>query len=107
MVRNYFEMQMDYIFFFYGLSFFSMGFAVLLELGHAPKMEFARALRPLGWFGLVHGGHEWACCVQRFGVPLEADSPDRSDATGWGHRCRRAPAGGAAVAARASTDRGR
>lgn len=47
------------IFFFYGLSFFAMGFAILLELGHAPKTEFAQALRPLGWFGIVHGGHEW------------------------------------------------
>ncbi len=58
-MQDYFSHHITDIFFFYGLSFFSMGFAVLLELGHAPKMEFARALRPLGWFGLVHGGHEW------------------------------------------------
>lgn len=36
-----------------------MGFAILLELGHAPRSEFSQALRPLGWFGIVHGGHEW------------------------------------------------
>ncbi len=47
------------VFFFYGLSFFSMGLAVLLELGHSSELDFARALRPLAGFGLVHGFHEW------------------------------------------------
>jgi signal transduction histidine kinase len=47
------------IYFFYGLSFFVMGLAVLLEFGHSSKLDFARALRPLIGFGLVHGCHEW------------------------------------------------
>jgi signal transduction histidine kinase len=47
------------IYFIYGLSFFSMGLAVLLELGHSSELDFAQALRPLAWFGLVHGCHEW------------------------------------------------
>ncbi len=47
------------VYFFYGLSFFVMGLAVLLEFGHSSKLDFARALRPLVGFGLIHGAHEW------------------------------------------------
>jgi signal transduction histidine kinase len=47
------------VYFFYGLSFFVMGMAVLLEFGHSSKLDFARALRPLIGFGLIHGAHEW------------------------------------------------
>src|SRR5512136_2426644 len=47
------------VYFFYGLSFFVMGLAILLEFGHSSKLDFARALRPLIGFGLIHGSHEW------------------------------------------------
>jgi signal transduction histidine kinase len=47
------------VYFFYGLSFFVMGLAVLLEFGHSSKLDFSRALRPLIGFGLLHGCHEW------------------------------------------------
>jgi signal transduction histidine kinase len=47
------------VYFFYGLSFFSMGLAVLLEVGHSSELDFAQALKPLAGFGLVHGSHEW------------------------------------------------
>jgi signal transduction histidine kinase len=47
------------VYFFYGLSFFVMGLAILLEVGHSSKLDFARALPPLIGFGLIHGCHEW------------------------------------------------
>jgi signal transduction histidine kinase len=47
------------IFFFYGLAFFSMGLAILLELVRASDPRLRRALSFLAFFGLVHGGHEW------------------------------------------------
>jgi len=47
------------VYFFYGLSFFSMGLAVLLEVDRSSELDFARALRLLAGFGLIHGGHEW------------------------------------------------
>jgi signal transduction histidine kinase len=47
------------VYFFYGLSFFVMGLAVLLEVGRSSELDFARALRSLAGFGLIHGGHEW------------------------------------------------
>lgn len=47
------------VFFVYGLAFFSMGIAIVLEGGRALDARLRHALRPLAAFGLVHGGHEW------------------------------------------------
>jgi signal transduction histidine kinase len=47
------------VYFFYGLSFFSMGLAVMLEVDRSSELDFARALRSLAGFGLIHGSHEW------------------------------------------------
>ena len=47
------------IYFFYGLSFFAMGLAVLLETGRSPALAEGRILRCLAAFGVLHGTHEW------------------------------------------------
>jgi signal transduction histidine kinase len=47
------------IFFFYGLTFFSMGLLVMLEGGRASDPHLRKALRPLAAFGLLHAVHEW------------------------------------------------
>jgi signal transduction histidine kinase len=47
------------IYFFYGLSFFSMGLLVMLEGGQSSDPRLRRALRPLAAFGLVHAANEW------------------------------------------------
>jgi signal transduction histidine kinase len=47
------------VFFVYGLAFFSMGLAMMLEAQRAPKLAEARVLWPLAIFGFVHGLHEW------------------------------------------------
>ncbi len=48
-----------FIYFLYGLAFFAMGLAVLLEMGRAPGMAEALPLRFLAAFGILHGTHEW------------------------------------------------
>ncbi len=58
-MAQFFSSNITIVYFFYGLSFFVMGMAVLLEFGHSSKLDFARALRPLIGFGLIHGAHEW------------------------------------------------
>lgn len=58
-MTEFFTQNIITVYFIYGLSFFSMGLAVWLEAGHNSESEFARALKPLIWFGLVHGFHEW------------------------------------------------
>lgn len=47
------------IFFFYGLAFFCMGLAILLERGHGSNARLRLALAPLAAFGMIHGSHEW------------------------------------------------
>ncbi len=47
------------IYFFYGLTFFSMGLLVAIEGGRSSDPRLRRALRPLAGFGLIHGCHEW------------------------------------------------
>ncbi|HLE51261.1 MAG TPA: sensor histidine kinase [Anaerolineales bacterium] len=59
MLAEFFTRNIIGVFFFYGLSFFSMGLAILLEISRSSQLDFARALRPLSWFGLIHGSHEW------------------------------------------------
>jgi signal transduction histidine kinase len=55
MLQPYFPL----IFFFYGLAFYSMGLAILLELGHGKDLRLRHAFRPLAAFGFLHGTHEW------------------------------------------------
>ena len=59
MDADFFTRNIIGVFFIYGLSFFSMGLAIMLEASRASELGFAKALRPLGWFGLIHGTHEW------------------------------------------------
>src|SRR4030066_2304085 len=58
-MAEFFTNNIILVYFFYGLSFFVMGLAVLLEFGHSSKCVFSRSLRPLIGFGLIHGCHEW------------------------------------------------
>jgi len=54
-----FQINLVFVYFVYGLAFFGMGLAVLLEIGRARLLEETRVLRPLAVFGLLHGTHEW------------------------------------------------
>jgi signal transduction histidine kinase len=63
------------IYFFYGLAFFSMGFAIILEGGRSSDDRLRLALRPLAGFGLIHGAHEWVEMFTTLGVITEKNSP--------------------------------
>jgi signal transduction histidine kinase len=52
-------MDITLVYFIYGLAFFSMGLAILLESGRSPLLAGASVLLPLAVFGFVHGAHEW------------------------------------------------
>lgn len=58
-ISAFFTQNIVYVYFLYGLAFFSLGLVVLLESGRASEFRFARALLPLALFGFTHGGHEW------------------------------------------------
>ena len=63
----FFEHNMNFVFFIYGLAFFSMGLAVWLESRRTSDPRLARALAALAAFGLIHSMHEWLEMFQRFG----------------------------------------
>jgi signal transduction histidine kinase len=67
------------VFFVYGLAFFGMGLAMAMEAGRSSALAEARVLRPLAWFGLIHGTHEWLesylLQAASLGTPLPAWLP--------------------------------
>ena len=60
--------SLTYIYFFYGLAFFALGLAVLMEIGRTSELRFARSLPWLAAFGLIHGGHEWIEMFEAIGI---------------------------------------
>jgi signal transduction histidine kinase len=74
-VSAFFTNNLVYVFFFYGLAFFSMGLVVLLESGRASEFRFARAMLPLALFGLLHGAHEWVEMFQLFAAAQSGHVP--------------------------------
>ena len=66
---NALQLDTTVIYFVYGLSFFTLGLAVFLELSRIPMLAEARILRPLAAFGILHGLHEW---IELFMMPLAA-----------------------------------
>jgi signal transduction histidine kinase len=57
-----------FVFFLYGLAFFSMGLAILLERERSSDERLRMSLRPLAAFGILHGIHEWMDMFQNTGV---------------------------------------
>src|SRR5512137_1350311 len=54
-----FDSTLLLVFFIYGLAFFSLGITLSIESGRFPVLADAKVLRPLAFFGLIHGTHEW------------------------------------------------
>lgn len=51
--------ELVFIYFFYGLAFFTMGIAVALKYKKQSQLKLAGALPLLAAFGISHGLHEW------------------------------------------------
>ncbi|MDI6823126.1 MAG: sensor histidine kinase [Bacillota bacterium] len=68
---SFFRLNFAALYFAYGLTFFLMGFAVLLEERsfHYSAFRLAQSLRLLGVFGLLHGLAEWGFVF----IPLHAE----------------------------------
>lgn len=62
------SLYLSLVFFFYGLAFFSMGLAILLELAHGSDQRLQHAFRPLAAFGFLHGAHEWIEMFEIMGI---------------------------------------
>lgn len=58
-ISQFVQAHMDVIFFIYGLSFFSLGMAVLFQARKGSDFRIGKYLWLLAAFGLLHGVNEW------------------------------------------------
>jgi signal transduction histidine kinase len=57
------------LYFIYGLGFFILGFAIILQAQRSSRLELARSLRWLAVFGITHALNEWGDLF----IPIQAD----------------------------------
>ena len=58
-IKQFFEANIFFVFFIYGLSFFALGLVIALKSRQHSRLELARSLGWLSAFGFTHGIHEW------------------------------------------------
>jgi len=68
-LADFFLINRSMIYFVYGLVFFVLGFAIILQTRQSSRLDFARSLRWLAAFGIAHGFHEWGDLF----IPLQAE----------------------------------
>ena len=68
-VAEFFIINRSLIYFGYGLVFFILGFAIILQTRQSSRLDFARSLRWLAAFGITHAFHEWGDVF----IPIQAE----------------------------------
>ncbi len=68
-LSQFFEINHEIILFVYGLVFFVLGFAIILQTRQSSRLELARSLRWLAAFGITHGFFEWGDLF----IPIQAE----------------------------------
>src|SRR5512144_1306463 len=64
----FFAQNREIIYFVYGLAFFILGFAIILQVQQSSRLELARSLRWLAAFGITHAFNEWGDLF----IPIQA-----------------------------------
>lgn len=59
LLQEILQINRPLVFFVYGLVFFLLGFAILLQSRQHSRLILARSLHWLALFGITHGLHEW------------------------------------------------
>ena len=67
-LSEFFAVNQEIILFVYGLGFFILGFAIILQVQQSSRLELARSLRWLAAFGITHAFNEWG----DFFIPIQA-----------------------------------
>lgn len=67
-ILEWFELNRSIIYFIYGLVFFILGFAIILQTRQSSRLDLARSLRWLAAFGIAHSFHEWGDLF----IPIQA-----------------------------------
>lgn len=68
-LTEFFSHNIQTLFFIYGLGFFILGFAIILQAQQSSRLELARSLRWLAVFGITHALNEWGDLF----IPIQAD----------------------------------
>jgi signal transduction histidine kinase len=68
-LAEFFLLNRSMIYFVYGLVFFILGFAIILQTRQSSRLDFARSLRWFAAFGIAHGFHEWGDLF----IPIQAE----------------------------------
>jgi signal transduction histidine kinase len=58
-LNEFFAVNKELALFIYGLGFFILGFAIVLQVQQSSRLELARSLRWLAAFGITHAFNEW------------------------------------------------
>jgi signal transduction histidine kinase len=68
-LAEFFLLNRSMIYFIYGLVFFILGFAIILQTRQSSRLDFSRSLRWLAAFGIAHAFHEWGDLF----IPIQAE----------------------------------
>src|SRR5512141_1834173 len=68
-LTDFFNLNRDIILFIYGLVFFILGFAIILQARQSSRLDLARSLRWLAAFGILHAFNEWGDLF----IPIQAN----------------------------------
>ena len=68
-LTEFFLLNRSLIYFVYGLVFFILGFAIILQTRQSSRLDLARSLRWLAAFGITHAFHEWGDLF----IPIQAE----------------------------------
>jgi signal transduction histidine kinase len=68
-LAEFFLLNRSMIYFVYGLVFFILGFAIIIQTRQSSRLDFARSLRWLAAFGITHAFHEWGDLF----IPIQAE----------------------------------
>jgi len=71
-LHDFFDLNREIILFVYGLGFFILGFAIILQVQQSSRLELARSLRWLAAFGIAHAFNEWGDLF----IPIQAQYLD-------------------------------
>lgn len=66
---EFFDLNRSIIYFVYGLVFFILGFAIILQTRQSSRLDLARSLRWLAAFGITHAFYEWGDLF----IPIQAE----------------------------------
>jgi len=69
LIKDFFSVNHDIIYFVYGLMFFVLGLAIALQSRHSSRLDLARSLKWLALFGFLHAFNEWGDLF----IPLQAE----------------------------------